>query len=502
MPRRLPAAPPRIPGFEYVSHIGSGGYADVFLYEQAVPNRRVAVKVLDPTTLPSGGGQASFVAEANLMAKVSAHPYIVQIFQTGVADDERPYLVMEYYPGPNYQERVRDEQFSVADALRTGINLASAVETAHRAGILHRDIKPANVLTSEYRRPALTDFGIAAAHGPDTDTADGVSIPWSPPEALAEAPGDRRSDVYSLAATVYHLIAGRSPFEIPGGDNRQLALISRIERHPVPALGRADVPASLERVLSNALAKNPAHRPDTAAEFGRQLQAVESELRLAVTPLELAEDRAAVRMRSDDTVDDDSTRVKGVVEIRAQERPAHVAIAEVPASPSGGASVAPRRREGLLAEPEVGDTVVRRGEPTPELAPLGAPSGLDIKWVIAGVGAVVLVLIVGLALVMGGSEDDDRPAVVEAEVNDNLGQPLAVPPPAVAEVTAVPLGDGTFRFSWADQGADVTYAVRPDGGRAVQRIDDAEFESDASCVEVEVIAPNGLVSAPTRGCAP
>jgi eukaryotic-like serine/threonine-protein kinase len=505
--KRSPAAPPELAGFRYIQLAGSGGYADVFLYEQAMPNRRVAIKVLDPGAVPGGGGRNLFTAEANLMAKVSAHPYIVQVFQADIAPDGRPYLIMEYYPGPNFYDRARQEQMSVAEVLRVGVQLASAVETAHRAGILHRDIKPANVLTSEYRRPGLADFGIAAAVGPDSDSAEGVSIPWSPPEALGDAPPDRRGDVYSLAATIYTLLAGRSPFEIPGGDNRPLALIGRIERSPVPPVGRADVPSSLERVLANAMAKDPAHRPATAADFGRQLQAVESELRLSVTVLELADDERAVRARSD-VVDDDSTRVKGVTEIRAQDAPGSAPISRVPSQP---AFVAPQThpRQGSLAESELGATVVRGPatvEPAAEQEALheGAPSGIKKSWIIAGAAAAVLVMVIAAASVLGGgggSEAREPTEFDEFEVNDNIGQPIAVTPAAVPEVVAVDNGDGTFTFTWEDRGEGVTYAVTEDGSAGAERVEEPTYTSSVPCIEVEVIASSGLISAPTQGCA-
>ena len=194
---RQVSKPPELPGFTFTEVIGSGGYADVFLYEQAMPRRQVAVKVLDAALLPAGA-VADYTEEANVMAMVSEHPYIVQVFQADVSPDGRPYLVMEYYPGLNFQQRAKREQMSVAEVLRVGIQIASAVETAHTAGILHRDIKPANILTSKYRKPGLTDFGIAAVEGPqESSSDDGLSIPWSAPEALAAATSDRRAEVYS-----------------------------------------------------------------------------------------------------------------------------------------------------------------------------------------------------------------------------------------------------------------------------------------------------------------
>ncbi len=158
--RATPRSAPKIPGLVFVQPLGSGGYADVFLYEQQSPRMPVAVKVLKAEGL-TDTLRRQFVEEADTMAALGDHPYIVQVFRSGTSDDGRPYLVMKYYPPPNLAMRARADRFSVEEVLRTGIQLASAVETAHRARITHRDIKPANVLVSAYGAPGLTDFGIA-----------------------------------------------------------------------------------------------------------------------------------------------------------------------------------------------------------------------------------------------------------------------------------------------------------------------------------------------------
>jgi serine/threonine protein kinase len=274
------ATPPAISGYRFIRHIGSGGNAQVYLYQQELPHREVAVKVLNESAL-SEGARGRFTAEANVTASLS-HRHIVQVFDAGVTDDGRPYLVMPYYPKPNLSVRARRAHFTVAEVLRIGIQIGSAVETSHRGGVLHRDIKPQNILTDSYGEPALTDFGIATTKG--GDGPEGLSVPWSPPEILyGTDPGDERADVYSLGATLWHLLAGRSPFEQPGGDNKALALMARIKSDPVPGTGRADVPDSLERLLRQTMAKDPAARPQKAMELIRALQSVEQELRLPVT---------------------------------------------------------------------------------------------------------------------------------------------------------------------------------------------------------------------------
>ncbi len=506
MSARRVSSPPALPGFRFVSLIGSGGYADVFLYEQDSPRRRVAIKVLDAAALTSDG-VTDYTQEANVMAMVSAHPYIVQVFGTGVSPDGRPYLVMEYYPGLNFQQRAKWERLSVAEVLQVGIQIGSALETAHNAGILHRDIKPANILTSEYRRPGLTDFGIAAVEGPAASASDGgLSIPWSPPELLGDARADRRSEVYSLAATLYTMLAGRSPFEISGGDNRPLALINRIESSPVPPVGRADVSDRLERVLAGAMAKDPYHRPATVADFARQLQAVESELQYPVTQLELAESDWQGRQRTDE-LDDDATRVKGVTQIDAQQ-PSVTATDGLEDDSSLAADAPQRSGRRILAEPEIDNTIVRP-KPDPAAPPAyEAPAGISKSvWIASGVVGVLVVIV--LVMVFRGGEQpvpENDPAIAIAEINDNVGDdiggPTAVRPRAVPEVVVTDMGDGRYKYTWEDQGDDVTYAVRAGDSPNSVELDEPELVTSEACIEVEVIASTGLMSAPTRGCVP
>src|SRR5690606_22381441 len=183
------------------------------------PHREVAVKVLRAEHL-SASSLRQFAIEADVMAQVSHHPSIVTIHTAGVAPDGRPYIVMEHYPKPHFGIRSRHGDLPVDEVLRVGVQVASAVETAHRAGILHRDIKPANILTSGYDRPGLTDFGISAggsrpgspsAGPPYTPTR--LTLAYSSPEVfLEDEDGDTElSDVYSLCATIYSLLAGHSP---------------------------------------------------------------------------------------------------------------------------------------------------------------------------------------------------------------------------------------------------------------------------------------------------
>ncbi|WP_285726602.1 serine/threonine-protein kinase [Psychromicrobium xiongbiense] len=316
--KRQHSAPPDIPGYRYLSLLGSGGFSDVFLYEQDRPRRKVAVKVLF-ADLKTESARRRFESEANLMAQLSTHPYIVTIYEAEVTESGHSYLAMEYCSRPSLDVRYRRAKFSVDEVLAIGIQVSSAVETAHRAGIAHRDIKPANILVTDYNRPALTDFGISGTMdaGPDEDA--GMSIPWSPPESFTGGGSDGvRVDVWALGATLYTLLAGRSPFVMPGSDNSQRALISRISNSPLPALGRADVPESLELVLATAMSKSPLSRYASAQDFARALRRVQNEMGFSLTPFEVQDD-----VLSEDTPgspsagssSDDETRVRSILSI-------------------------------------------------------------------------------------------------------------------------------------------------------------------------------------------
>jgi serine/threonine protein kinase len=301
--------PPEIPGYIYKYPIGHGGFSDVYLYQQLMPRRDVAIKVLRTDAL-TDASRRQFSAEANLMARLSNHTNIASIYSSDVDGDGQPYLVMEYCSGGSLGEHYRNFPLSVKDVLTLGVRLSSALEAAHRAGIVHRDVKPANILLTEYGVPVLSDFGISTIDedfpdatiaraqvyatvgaGPkDIDTSDsiGLSLPWAAPETLAEPPtSDTRSDRYSLAATLYSLLEGRSPHEVPGGPNGASHLTGRIHTGFVAQMQRADVPQSLRALLRRGLSYDPDARFDSSIAMAQALQDVQRELGFEVTPLEV-----------------------------------------------------------------------------------------------------------------------------------------------------------------------------------------------------------------------
>jgi len=515
--RREASSPPSLPGYEYVRVLGFGGFADVFLFHQDLPRRDVAVKVLLANRLDDEVRER-FTAEANLMAQLSHHPSIVTIHHAGIAPDGRPYLVMEYCSRPGLAERYRNERVGVPEALRIGIRLASAVETAHRAGIVHRDIKPANVLTTDFGWPALTDFGIAGTIGQRSGATVGMSIPWSPPEMLADDPsGDERADVYSLAATLYSLLAGRTPFEVPGGANGAHDLVARIERAPLPPTGRPDVPAELEAVLARAMAKDPARRYATALEVARALQRVEAALRLPVTTLDLPDEPVvAPQPDSDDEGAAGATRLRPVVAIgpdavgdATRLRPvvavSPVAAAAGPAVPPLGVAVPPPGR--FVAPPPV----------VPDLAgpdedePVGGGRTRALSAVLAAL--VVVAAIVGLVTVWtrGGL---DRPGASQTfEAPTSVPQAISVP--AADSLRGVVQTDGSVTFTWRNpdprDGDRYQWGlVSATGEEALALVDEPTVTVPAPdgepvgevCIQVFVVRADRSVSTePARGCA-
>lgn len=495
---------PLIPGLEHVRRLGSGGYADVYLYEQRMPARRVAVKVMKAAALSSADAQR-FAAEANAMALLE-HPHIVPVYAAGATADGRPYLVMMYYPQASLAERAKRERFSVAEVLRIGIQISSAVETAHRAGLLHRDIKPANILTSQYGTPGLTDFGIASHMSEAADDDAGVSVPWSPVETLyASGPATVRSDVYSLAATLWHLLVGRSPFEEAGGDNSTYALMRRIRDVPPPSTGRSDVPASLDRLLRAALAKDPGVRPASALALARSLQAIEQELRLTRTEIILAAEDRTMRV-ADALPSPEETRLKPQ-QVIAAPAPGGSTVVRPPGAgerPRATGPVEGRIREAtqlrsdLTSPRAVGgapdDVTHLRARAALADSPDEAAPARPGRGIVMGAAALAIVAVaVGAFQVVGRG----TPTVPEPGLTASVPPPeltRVVPDPGPATVTATRSG-GQVAFAWTYDHAlpDDQFLVVVDGGQPqpVGRPELTVDAADRACAAVRVMRADG-----------
>lgn len=334
MAKRLPSAPPVLSGYSYVRPLGTGGFADVFLYEQDLPRRVTAVKVLLVDVVDPDARRA-FTTEADAMARVSAHPSIVTIHQASISADGRPYLVMEYCP-ETLGARSKRGPMPVGEVLDIGVRMAAALETAHRSGLLHRDIKPSNLLVNSLGAPVLADFGIAGAIS-DSGAGDtfAMSIPWSAPEVLGErTTGTVATEVWSLGATLYTLLAGHSPFELPErGRNTVDQLSRRAMGAKVAPLAPRGIPQRVDLVLSTAMQRDPARRYGSMAEFGEALRWAQYELGIAPTNLEVASPEWAGAAALDFT--DASQRGPIVTTVNPDSRRAGRAAATAAARPNG-----------------------------------------------------------------------------------------------------------------------------------------------------------------------
>ncbi len=482
--------PPTIPNATYLGYLGKGGFSDVFLYRQLMPERDVAVKVLFRGAGTERSG--AFEAEANLMAKMSAHPNILSVFNAGVTEDGRPYIVMEYCPPPHGGDLAAEGRLSVGRVLEIGILLAGAVETLHRSGILHRDLKPKNILMTQFGHPVLTDFGIASSTEPGAErVASGFSLPWTPPEqAQGETNIGPTADVYSLAATIYTFLSGHSPVEIPGGDNREFAMLNRVFNAPVPRTERQDVPVELERILAIAMAKDPNQRYQTVEDFAYALQQVQASLHQSVTRFDVLEE--PVRHHHED--DDDATNLRPIQMID----PSRNDVDSEPPSPSD---------ESAPASPPLHDAPVE----VPE-TPGGELPGETKPWkssreILTGLGALVVVAILffGVWAVLHGGGDSSSP-----ETNTATSDPGDLP--VAAELNAVTGLAGKVeadkvRFSWeCDTDGAVffyslvdpleTYPVHKTREKSVL----VERQQSRTCLEVMVRDSNGKTSPPTTEC--
>jgi serine/threonine-protein kinase len=254
--------------------LGQGGMAIVFLARDLRHDRQVALKVLRPEISAEIGAER-FLREIKLAAGLT-HPHILPVFDSGEADGLLFY-VMPSMEGRSLRERLdKERQLSLTDALRITREVASALDYAHRHNVVHRDIKPENILLHE-GSAMVADFGIGKALSGNASslTQTGLSLGtpayMSPEQASGELDTDGRSDLYSLGCVLYEMLAGEPPFT---GVNAQ-AIIAKRFMSPIPKVRTTrDVPDSVDAAVTRALARTPADRFPTAAEFAATLRGI------------------------------------------------------------------------------------------------------------------------------------------------------------------------------------------------------------------------------------
>lgn len=267
--------------FKLIEVVGSGGMAEVYRAIQQPLDRNVAVKILHQHLIEQAELKDRFLREAKAVASLS-HPNIVQIYDYDYQDGIY-YMAMEFLHGDSLDDRLKEQEnqsgepksLPVKEALQITIQVANALDFAHKQGVIHRDVKPANIMQTFDDRVLLTDFGIATVLHETRLTVEGATTGtpayMSPEQALGER-GDERSDIYSLGAVLYQLVTGQLPFEA----NTLYGLIMKhVNETPPPATEiNPHLDISVERIIQKAMAKQADDRYQTAGEFAADLQAV------------------------------------------------------------------------------------------------------------------------------------------------------------------------------------------------------------------------------------
>jgi serine/threonine protein kinase len=245
--------------------LGHGGMATVYLAHDTELDRPVAVKLLAENLAGDAAFRERFLREARHSARLS-HPNVVSVYDTGEADDGRPYIVMEHVKGTTLADR---GPLPADEAVALAVQACHGLAHAHAAGLVHRDIKPQNLLLREDGMLKIADFGIARAAEATALTQAGTVLgtaAYLSPEQAAGEEVTSAADVYSLGAVVYELLTGRPPHEL-----ESLAdLADPGEITPVGELAPT-VPRHVEDAVMRSLARNPAYRPPSAQAFADEL---------------------------------------------------------------------------------------------------------------------------------------------------------------------------------------------------------------------------------------
>ncbi|GAA2416917.1 hypothetical protein GCM10010191_29200 [Actinomadura vinacea] len=274
-----------VPGYRVLEQVGEGGFSAVYRARQERLDRTVALKVLLISAVDDGA-MRRFQRECKITGRLSGHPHVVTVLDTGTTRSGRPYITMEYFEHGALSDRLaREGPLPVGEVLRIGVKLAGALAATHETDVLHRDVKPQNILVSRYGEPALADFGIARlVDSFDPSHTQAFTPHHAAPEVLeGKAPGVG-SDLYSLGSTLYQLLAGRPAFKGPRGEGIAPLMLRILHERP-PPIERPDVPAPVAEVIGRAMAKTPEHRFSDAVEFAQALQRLQGELGLPVTDL-------------------------------------------------------------------------------------------------------------------------------------------------------------------------------------------------------------------------
>lgn len=274
--------PKAISHYRILQPLGEGGMGEVYLAEDTVLNRKVAIKFLHPKSLSSAIARQRLMREAQAAASLD-HPNICAIYEVGETEDAC-FIVMQYLEGETLDHKLLGSQLKLSDAIRFGAQIADALAEAHSHGVIHRDIKPQNLFITRRGQLKILDFGLAKvipteqAADNDANTLAMLSspgsligtMPYMSPEQVRAEDLDSRSDLFSLGTVLYEILTGHQPF----ADRNRAVTLSAILTQEPPPLSRyiPNAPAELERILHKCLKKDREQRYQSARELAIDLR--------------------------------------------------------------------------------------------------------------------------------------------------------------------------------------------------------------------------------------
>ena len=264
--------------YRIVEEIGQGGMGIVYKAEDIKLKRFVALKFLPPHLMASPELKVRFLVEAQAAAALN-HPNICVIYEIGESG-EHPYIAMEYVEGETLKDRIRKERLAPHEALTFAGQVAAGMAEAHRKGIIHRDIKSANIMVTAKGQAKVMDFGLAKLQGGTSLTRSQTTlgtVAYMSPEQARGGDMDQRTDIWSLGVVLYEMLAGKMPFR---GDHDQAVIYAILHDEPEALKKlRAEVPAGLDEIVGQSLAKKPADRYGSMEELREDIEAVAEGLR-------------------------------------------------------------------------------------------------------------------------------------------------------------------------------------------------------------------------------